>query len=98
MVKGDLPPLVLGVLFFSTFAIPWLILLVGYNRISEDVATKYTRYVLQRVHRGAYLAGSGGQKGLQGILTRVETQPPVRGADRYGGVGPAVKLRHIIKE
>jgi ABC-type transport system involved in multi-copper enzyme maturation permease subunit len=57
MVNGDLPPLVLGVLFFSTFAIPWLILLVGYNRISEDVSTKYTRYVLQRVHRGSYLAG-----------------------------------------
>src|SRR5688572_5331060 len=51
MVRGDLPPLVLGVLFFSTFAIPWLILLVGYNRISEDVSTKYTRYLLQRVHR-----------------------------------------------
>jgi ABC-type transport system involved in multi-copper enzyme maturation permease subunit len=49
--------LVLGVLYFSTFAIPWLILLVGYNRISEDVQTKYTRFLLQRVHRGAYLAG-----------------------------------------
>lgn len=57
MVSGDLPPLVLGVLFFSTFALPWLILLVGYNRISEDVNTKYTRYVLQRVHRGSFLAG-----------------------------------------
>jgi hypothetical protein len=57
MINGDLPPLVLGVLFFSTFVIPWLVLLVGYNRISEDVSTKYTRYVLQRVHRGSYLAG-----------------------------------------
>jgi hypothetical protein len=57
MVEGDLPWLVLGVLYFSTFAIPWLILLVGYNRISEDVQTKYTRFLLQRVHRGAYLAG-----------------------------------------
>ncbi len=57
MVRGDLPPLVLGVLFFSTFAIPPLILLVGYNRISEDISTKYTRFLLQRVHRGSYLAG-----------------------------------------
>lgn len=57
MVRGDLPPLVIGVLFFSTFAIPVLVLLVGYNRISEDVHTKYTRYLMQRVHRGSYLTG-----------------------------------------
>jgi ABC-type transport system involved in multi-copper enzyme maturation permease subunit len=57
MVEGDLPWLVVGVLYFSTFAIPWLILLVGYNRISEDIQSKYTRFLLQRVHRGSYLAG-----------------------------------------
>lgn len=57
LVNGDLPPMVFGVLLFSTFAIPALMVLVGYNRVSEDVSTRYTRYLLQRVHRGSYLAG-----------------------------------------
>jgi hypothetical protein len=57
LINGDLPPLVFGVLLFSTFSIPALMLLVGYNRVSEDVSTRYTRYILQRVHRGSYLAG-----------------------------------------
>ncbi len=57
ILNGDLPPMVFGVLFFSTFSIPLLMLLVGFNRISEDVSTRYTRYLLQRVHRGSYLAG-----------------------------------------
>lgn len=57
IVNGDLPPLVLTILYTSTFAIPILIILVGYNRIAEDVSSRYTRYVLQRIHRGAYLAG-----------------------------------------
>lgn len=57
IMNGDLPPMVFGVLVGSTFSIPLLMLLVGYNRISEDVSTHYTRYLLQRVHRGSYLAG-----------------------------------------
>ncbi len=54
---ASLPPLVVLVLYASTFVIPGLILLVGYNRISEDISTGFTRFVLQRVHRGSYLAG-----------------------------------------
>lgn len=57
VLSGDLPPLVFGVLYFSTFVLPALVLLVGYNRISEDVTRRFTRYILQRVHRGSYLAG-----------------------------------------
>lgn len=57
IINGDLPPLIFGVLLGSTFAIPALMLLVGYNRVSEDVSTRYTRYILQRVHRLSYLAG-----------------------------------------
>lgn len=57
ILNGDLPPMVFGVLVGSTFAIPLLMLLIGFNRISEDISTRYTRYLLQRVHRGSYLAG-----------------------------------------
>lgn len=57
VVSGVLPPLVFFVLVTSTFVLPVLMLLVGYNRIAEDVSTRYIRYLLQRVHRGTYLAG-----------------------------------------
>jgi hypothetical protein len=57
LLGGALPPLVFGVLVASTFAIPSLILLVGYNRVAEDLETGFARYVLQRVHRVSYLAG-----------------------------------------
>lgn len=57
MVQGGLPWQVVAVLFGSTFVIPGLIMLIGFNRISGDIHSKYTRYVLQRVHRGPYLAG-----------------------------------------
>jgi hypothetical protein len=57
IVSGDLPPLVLAVLALSTFAIPGLVLLVGYGGLAEDLSSRFARYVLQRVRRGSYLAG-----------------------------------------
>ena len=57
IVSGDLPPLVFAVLYSSTFVLPALMFLVGFNRISEEVSSHFTRYVLQRVHRGSYLVG-----------------------------------------
>ncbi|MBK8013257.1 MAG: ABC transporter permease [Deltaproteobacteria bacterium] len=57
LLKGHLPPLVYIVLLLSTFAIPFLCLLVGYNRIADDIHSRFARYLLQRVHRGPYLAG-----------------------------------------
>lgn len=54
---GGLPLLLLIVLYSSTFVIPGLILLVGFNRISGDIGSRFTRYVLQRVHRESYLVG-----------------------------------------
>ncbi len=45
------------ILVSTSFPLPILILLVGYNRISEDISSKFTRYLLQRVYRGSYLAG-----------------------------------------
>ncbi|MCB9653200.1 MAG: ABC transporter permease subunit [Deltaproteobacteria bacterium] len=57
LLHGDLPPLVYFVLLLSTFAIPFLCLLVGYNRIADDIHSRFARYLLQRVHRGPYLAG-----------------------------------------
>lgn len=57
LARGDLPWVVLVVLLSSTFLLPGLILLVGYDRISEDLSTKFCRFVLQRVRRGTYLTG-----------------------------------------
>lgn len=61
LIEGSLPPLPAAILFVTTdFILPWLpllILLVGFNRVSEDLHSRYTRYLLQRVHRGSYLFG-----------------------------------------
>lgn len=54
---GDLPLMVLMILFFSTFVIPGLVLLIGYSAIGDDLHTRFSRYVLQRVRRGSWLAG-----------------------------------------
>ncbi len=56
-LSGNLPILLLIILFSSTFVVPGLILLVGFNRISGDIGSRFTRYVLQRVHRESYLLG-----------------------------------------
>jgi len=56
-LDGHLPLLLLIILWSSTFVLPGLMIVVGFNRISGDVSTRFTRYVLQRVHRGSYLAG-----------------------------------------
>jgi hypothetical protein len=60
MLAGNLPPLVLFVLLASTFVIPGLIMLTGYGAIADDLHTRFSRYVLQRVRRGSYLAGKIG--------------------------------------
>ena len=52
-----LPPLAMLVLQGSTWLLPLLILFVGYNRVADDLESRYTRYVLQRVHRESYLGG-----------------------------------------
>ena len=55
--SGALPVIMLLVLKATGWVLPGLILLVGFNRISGDISTRFTRYVMQRVHRGSYLAG-----------------------------------------
>jgi hypothetical protein len=55
--SGQLPWLALGVLVLSTFTLPGLVLLVGYDRISHDLEVRFSRYLFQRVHRGSYLLG-----------------------------------------
>lgn len=57
LASGQLPVILLFVLKTTSWLLPGLILLVGFNRISGDISTRFTRYVLQRVHRGSYLAG-----------------------------------------
>ncbi|MCK6546833.1 hypothetical protein L6R52_13370 [Myxococcota bacterium] len=57
ILNGDLPPLVFTVLMFSTFAIPGLVLLIGYTGLADDLQSRFSRYVLQRVRRESWLAG-----------------------------------------
>lgn len=57
ILSANLPAVLLFVLFFSTFVIPGLVLLIGYGAIGEDLHTRYARYLLQRVRRGSFLAG-----------------------------------------
>lgn len=57
ILSGDLPPLVFTVLMFSTFAIPGLVLLIGYSGLADDLQSRFSRYVLQRVRRESWLAG-----------------------------------------
>ena len=54
---NEVPWIVIALMLFSSLAIPGLVLVVTYDRISEDLSTKYARFVLQRVHRGSYLLG-----------------------------------------
>lgn len=54
---SNVPPIVSGILWPSAFVLPPLILLIGHAIIAEDTSTRFARFVLQRVSRGAYLAG-----------------------------------------
>lgn len=56
-LDGKMPMIVLFVLFFSTFAIPGLVLLVGYGGLADDLSSRFARYVLQRVRRESWLLG-----------------------------------------
>lgn len=57
LLDPQLPPMAMLVLQITSWLLPLLILLVGYNRIAEDIERRYTRYIMQRVHRGSYLSG-----------------------------------------
>lgn len=57
VMSGELPLVVPVVLLLSTFVLPGLVLLIGHDRISDDLTSKYCRFILQRVHRGTYLLG-----------------------------------------
>ena len=51
------PLLATGILQTSLWLLPLLLLFVGYDRVADDRHSRYTRYVLQRVHRESYLIG-----------------------------------------
>lgn len=53
----ELPWVMLAVLLLSSFALPGLVLLIGFDRISEELGSRYARFVLQRVRRGSWLMG-----------------------------------------
>ncbi len=68
MRAGDLPwPAALGLLVTAT-TLPPLLLLISYDRISTDLGTGYVRYLFQRVHRSAYLAGKLAGQWLIAVL------------------------------
>ncbi len=55
--SGQMPILLLVVLVLSSFALPGLALIAGYDRLSEDLHTRYARFVLQRVRRESWVLG-----------------------------------------
>lgn len=57
VTSGQMPILLLVLLFFSSFALPGLALITGYDRLSEDLHSRYARFVLQRVRRESWVLG-----------------------------------------
>ena len=57
LLDGSMPIVLFVVLLMSAWALPGLIVLLGYDRIAEDLGSRYARFVLQRVRRGSFLAG-----------------------------------------
>ena len=54
---GSMPFLLLVILVLSSFALPGLALITGYDRLSDDLHTRYARFVLQRVRRESWVLG-----------------------------------------
>lgn len=57
IADGSMPLILLVVLVMSSFALPGLVLITGYDRLSEDLHTRYARFVLQRVRRESWVVG-----------------------------------------
>lgn len=55
--SGRLPVLVLILLVLSSVALPGIALLTGFDRLSDDLHTRYARFVLQRVRRETWVVG-----------------------------------------
>lgn len=55
--SGKMPILLLVILVLSSFALPGLALIAGYDRLSEDLHSRYARFVLQRVRRESWVLG-----------------------------------------
>lgn len=53
----QLPLLAMLILQVSGWVLPLLILFVGYNRVADDLQSRYTLYIFQRIHRDSYLVG-----------------------------------------
>jgi len=57
LADGSMPLILLVVLLFSSVALPALVLITGYDRLSEDLHTRYARFVLQRIRRESWVLG-----------------------------------------
>ena len=57
LTSGDLSVLVWLILNLSSYILPGLILIIGYDRISDDLSSKFSRFIFLRLRRESYLVG-----------------------------------------
>lgn len=96
LIAGRLSLLAFFVLLLSTFCLPGLVLLVGYDRISEDLHTRYARFVLQRVRRGSYLAGKIAGHWGSVLLLVMLVHLALLGLAAWSGAAGASQLARVL--
>lgn len=105
LLDPELPPMAMLVLQLTSWLLPLLILLVGYNRIAEDIHSRYTRYIMQRVHRGSYLSGKiighavvclVAVVAMQLVWLLVSSFYDLYGADRMWMAAPRIWLGMVV--
>lgn len=57
LTSGRLPVVIWVLLGLSGWFLPSLLLIVGYDRISQDLNSKFSRFIFLRLRRGSYLCG-----------------------------------------
>ena len=57
LTNGDLSVLIWFILNLSSWVLPGLILIIGYDRLSDDLSSKFSRFVFLRLKRESYLTG-----------------------------------------
>ena len=68
LISGQLPVVIFAWLVLSGWFLPSLLLVIGYDRISEDLNGKFSRFVFLRLRRGTYLCGKIFAQWLVAIL------------------------------
>jgi hypothetical protein len=57
LMDGSLPVVVFVLMLLSMWFLPVLIIIIGFDRISEDLNGKFSRFIFLRLRRGTYLCG-----------------------------------------